>query len=83
MISDKNEVVQQLNQQKKEFNAQIQALKKEVVQTQKQAKAARDNNRHIEDDIDKLAALVHQKADRNQHQAREIALVKRDVRNLQ
>ena len=71
-----------MQQEKKDLIALIASLKKEVVQTQKQAKAIRDNNRQMEDGIVKLSQLVHQKADRNLHQAKDVALVKRDVRNL-
>jgi hypothetical protein len=71
-----------MQQEKRDLIALIASLKKEVVQTQKQAKAIRDNNRQMEDGIVKLNQLVHQKADRNHHQAKDVALVKRDVRNL-
>ena len=69
--------------EKKDLSAIIAQLKKEVVQTQKQAKATWDNNRQMEDGIVKLAQLVHQKADRNAHLAKDVGLVRRDVRNLQ
>ena len=71
-----------MQQEKRDLIGLIASLKKEVVQTQKQAKAIRDNNRQMEDGIVKLSQLVHQKADRNHHQAKDVALVKRDVRNL-
>ena len=71
-----------MQQEKRDLIALIASLKKEVVQTQKQAKAIRDNNRQMEDGIVKLSQLVHQKADRNHHQGKDVALVKRDVRNL-
>jgi hypothetical protein len=71
-----------MQQEKRDLIGLIASLKKEVVQTQKQAKAIRDNNRQMEDGIVKLNQLVHQKADRNHHQAKDVALVKRDVRNL-
>jgi hypothetical protein len=71
-----------MQQEKRDLIALIASLKKEVVQTQKQAKTIRDNNRQMEDGIVKLNQLVHQKADRNHHQAKDVALVKRDVRNL-
>jgi hypothetical protein len=56
-----------MQQEKRDLIALIASLKKEVVQTQKQAKAIRDNNRQMEDGIVKLNQLVHQKADRNHH----------------
>ena len=71
-----------MQQEKRELIALIASLKKEVVQTEKQAKVIKDNNRQMEDGIVKLSQLVHQKADRNHHQAKDVALVKRDARNL-
>lgn len=44
--------------EKRFLQERIQMLKKEVLQTQKQAKTARDNGKQVADDIDRLSDLV-------------------------
>ena len=44
-ITDKNEIVALMLQEKKTVAANIVVLKKEIIQTQKQAKAINDNNK--------------------------------------
>lgn len=69
-------------QEKKMLLEGIQGCKKEIMQTQKQAKVIRDNGKQIGDDIVRLNELVVQKADRNSQLQKEIALAKRDVKSL-
>lgn len=68
--------------EKRFLQERILTLKKEVLQTQKQTKAARDCGKQVADDIDRLSDLVCLKADKNHQLLKEIALARRDVRNL-